>query len=270
MALQSSQRLPELLFYTKKSYRILQLQFQLQFYKGTHTPSTSTHAHYREFSIQNTILHAEDKELFEYYSTGSRNSTHRRQGNLLEMHPCVLQDLLVTFQAFQPQVLTKATPVTPLAPETFRTFQSFMTFQPFQAILQILQVPVSPGIPPHSSILQLECIFYSSIGFHRKLHRVPVEQLQTLQTLHSSKKGRCCDIGQFRIGKNRCQDDIFPRIELFPLSSCQVIILIARMTFNCSTSCLMSKVSTEITINTSRCYERAKQWNDNSQFSSHS
>ena len=40
--------------------------------------------------------------------------------------------------------------------------------------------------------------------------------------------------------RSRCQDDIFPRIELFPLSSCQVIILIARMTFNCSTSCLMS------------------------------
>ena len=44
MALQSSQRLPELLFYTKKSYRILQLQLQfqlqlqLQFYKGTHPP----------------------------------------------------------------------------------------------------------------------------------------------------------------------------------------------------------------------------------------
>ena len=67
-------------------------------------------------------------------------------------------------------------PVFPDTPKTFRTFQSFMTFQPFQAIpqiLQILQVPVSPGIPPHSSILQLECIFYnfyrsySSIGFHR-------------------------------------------------------------------------------------------------------
>ena len=42
---------------------------------------------------------------------------------------------------------------------------------------------------------------------------------------------RCCDIGQI---------DIFSRIELFPLSSCQVIILIARMTFNCSTSCLMN------------------------------
>ena len=124
---------------------------------------------------------------------------------------------------------------TPVAPETFRTFQSFMTFQPSR---QFYSVPVSPGNPPHSSILRLECIFYifynfySSIGFHRKLHRVPVGQLQTLQTfIHSSKKGRCCDIGQI---------DRFSIIELFPLSSCQVIILIARMTFHCSTSCLMS------------------------------
>ena len=61
----------------------------------------------REFSIQNTILHAEDKELFEYYITVSRNSTHRRQGDLLEMHPCVLQDLPMTFQAFQPQDLPR-------------------------------------------------------------------------------------------------------------------------------------------------------------------
>ena len=193
MALQSSQRLPELQFYMKKSYRILQLQF----YKGTHTHTS--YIRYREFSIQNPILHAEDKELFEYYyyyiqrakrpSFQKRNSTHRRQGDLLEIHPCVIQDLPKAFQAFQPQDLPKA----------FQTFQSFMTFQPFQAILQ---VPVSPGNPPHSSILRLECIFYifyrfynfySSIGFHRKLHRVPIEQIQTL---HSSKKGRCCDIGQ--------------------------------------------------------------------------
>ena len=73
MALQSSQRLPELLFYTKKSYRILQLQFQLQFYKGIHPSTYNLHVHTtstsREFSIQNTILHAEDKELFEYYIT---------------------------------------------------------------------------------------------------------------------------------------------------------------------------------------------------------
>ena len=90
-------RLPELLFYTKKSYRILQLHFQLQFYKGTHPSTYNLHVHTtstsREFSIQNPILHAEDKELFEYYITDSRNSTHRRQGDLLEMHPYVLQDI---------------------------------------------------------------------------------------------------------------------------------------------------------------------------------
>ena len=32
-----------------------------------------------------------------------RNSTHRRQGDLLEMHPCVTR----TFQAFQPQDLPR-------------------------------------------------------------------------------------------------------------------------------------------------------------------
>ena len=79
-----------------------------------------------------------------------RNSTHRRQKDLLEIHPCVLQTFQ-TFQSFQ-------------SFQTFRTFQSFMTFQPFQAILQ---VPVFPGNPTHSSILRLECIFYSSIGFQK-------------------------------------------------------------------------------------------------------
>ena len=68
----------------------------------------------REFSIQNPILHAEDKELFEYYyyyiqrakrpSVQKRNSTHRRQGDLLEIHPCVLQDI----PGIQPQDLPKA------------------------------------------------------------------------------------------------------------------------------------------------------------------
>ena len=152
MALQSSQRLPELLFYMKKSYRILQLQFQLQlqFYMCTLHYTTLQS---REFSIQNTILHAEDKELFEYYyyitegketfipDSGKEILRIERQGDLLEIHLCVLQ--------------------------TFQTFQSFMTFQPFQAILQILQVPVFPGNPTHSSILRLECIFYSSIGFQK-------------------------------------------------------------------------------------------------------
>ena len=50
-----------------------------------------------------------------------RNSTHRRQGDLLESIRVVYRTFQ-TFQSFQ----------------TFQTFQSFMIFQPFQAILQIL------------------------------------------------------------------------------------------------------------------------------------
>ena len=91
MTLQSSQRLPELLFYMKKSYKILQAPIPAPI------PAPMLHVHItlqsREFSIQNPILHTEDKELFEYYTPDSRNSTHRRQGDLLEMHPCVLHDI---------------------------------------------------------------------------------------------------------------------------------------------------------------------------------
>ena len=91
-----------------------QLQLQLQFYKGTHPPMQHLHLHVCTLhytSIQR-ILHPEiqfymQKTKSSSSTTDSRNSTHRRQGDLLEMHPCVLQDLPVTFQAFQPQVLTK-------------------------------------------------------------------------------------------------------------------------------------------------------------------
>ena len=112
-----------------------------------HSESNSTCRRQRALRV---LLHTEGKGP----SFQKRNSTHRRQGDLLEIHLYVLQDI---------PVITDTT-------ETFQTFQSFMTFQPFQAILQI---PVSPGNPPHSSILRLECIFYifyksySSIGFHR-------------------------------------------------------------------------------------------------------
>ena len=203
MALQSSQRLPELLFYTKKSYKILQ---------SSNSSSNPTRAHYREFSIQNPILHTEDRELFEYY-----NSTHRRQGDLLEIHPCVLQDI----------------PGNSSCSRDIQDIPVIHDLPAFQAILQCSSISRESTPFQHSPVRMhiLHILqFYSSIGFHRKLHRVPVGQLQTLQTLHS-KKGRCCDIGQI--------DRLFI-IELFPLSSCQVIILIARMTFNCSTSCLMS------------------------------
>ena len=147
MALQSSQRLSELLFYTKKSYRILQLQFQLQSYKSIHIQPT--HTHYTpenspsriQFYMQKTKSTSSTTTTFQRAKRPSfqkRYSTHRRQGDLLEIHPCVLQDI-PGIPATRP---SKGTPVItdiPVAPETFRTFQSFMTFQPLQAILQILQ-----------------------------------------------------------------------------------------------------------------------------------
>ena len=94
------------------------------------------------------------------------NSTHRRQGDLLEIHPCVLQDLPKTFQSFQ----------------TFRTFQSFMTFQPFQAILQILQILQCSSISRESTPFQHSPIRMHILQFDwfpQKLHQVPVGQLQT-------------------------------------------------------------------------------------------
>ena len=159
-------------------------------------PHLHVHSTSREFSIQNPILHTEDKELFEYYywcesRIQKGNSMHRRQGDLLEIHPCVLQDLPKTFQSFQ----TFQTFQSFQSFQTFRTFQSFMTFQPFQAILQILQCSsVSrESTPFQHSPIRMHILQFD--WFPQKLHRVPVEQLQTTN-IHSSKKGRCCDIGQ--------------------------------------------------------------------------
>ena len=89
------------------------------------------------------------------------------------------------------------------------------------------------------------------------------------------------DIANMPIGRNaifvedvedktlpRCQADIHFKIELIPSNVLSSKRLITRMTFNSFLSCLMSKESMEITINTSKWHERAKQWNDNSHISS--
>ena len=168
MALQSSQRLPELLFYTKKSYKILQ---------SSNSSSNPTRAHYREFSIQNPILHTENRELFEYY-----NSMHRRQGDLLEMHPCVLQDIQGNSSCSR----------------DIQDIPVIHDLPAFQAILQYSSISRESTPFQHSPIRMhiLHILqFLQFDWFPQKLHRVPVGQLQTLQTLHS-KKGRCCDIGQ--------------------------------------------------------------------------
>ena len=146
----------------------------------------------REFSIQNPILYAEDKELFKYYywcesRIQKGNSMHRRQGDLLEIHPCVLQDLPRTFQTFQPQDLPKALQILQTFQsfqtfqtfqsfqsfQTFRTFQPFMTFQPFQAILQILQILQCSSISRESTPFQHSPIRMHILQFDwfpQKLH----------------------------------------------------------------------------------------------------
>ena len=106
----------------------------------------------------------------------------------------------------------------PDAPETFQTFQSFMTLQPFQAILQILQcssISRESTQFQHSPIRMNILHILQFDWFPENSTEYQLGNYRTLQTLHSSKKGRCCDIGQTCIGK-RCQDDIFPRIELNP------------------------------------------------------
>ena len=147
---QSSQRLPELLFYTKKSYKILQLQSY-----------TCT-----------SILHAEGKELFKYYSPVSRNSTHRRQGDLLEMHPCVLHDIPGNSSC------SRDIPDIPVIHD----------LPAFQAILQCSSISRESTPFQHSPIRMHILQFYSSIGFHRKLHRVPVGQLQTLHSFFKERE----------------------------------------------------------------------------------
>ena len=87
------------------------LQFQLQFYTCTLHYSPENSPPRIQFYMQKTKSSSSTATTFQRAKRPSfqkRNSTHRRQGDLLEMHPCVLQDLPMTFQAFQPQDLPKA------------------------------------------------------------------------------------------------------------------------------------------------------------------
>ena len=104
------------------------------------------------------ILHSEDKELFDsFYIQKARRSsiqsTRHSSRKTFHRHSSSSR----TFQSFM----------------TFQTFQSFMTFQPSRHYytFQYFQYPtVFSGIPPIPAFLQLECKFYTPIGFHQKLH----------------------------------------------------------------------------------------------------
>ena len=78
-----------------------QLQFQLQFYTCTSTLHPENSPSRIQFYMQKTKSSSSTTTTFQRAKRPSfqkRNSTHRRQGDLLEMHPCVLQDLPMTFQ----------------------------------------------------------------------------------------------------------------------------------------------------------------------------
>ena len=143
--------------------------------------SNPTRAHYttiQRILHPESILHAEGKELFEYYSPVSRNSTHRRQGDLLEMHPCVLHDIPGNSSC------SRDIPDIPVIHD----------LPAFQAILQCSSISRESTPFQHSPIrmhilhILLILQFYSSIGFHRKLHRVPVGQLQTLHSFFKERE----------------------------------------------------------------------------------
>ena len=172
----------------------------------------------REFSIQNTILHTEDKELFEYYYYIQRakrpsfqipeKKFYAQKARRSSRNPSVCSTGHSRHSATRPSkgIQSSQTFQSFQSFQTFRTFQSFMTFQPFQAILQILHCSSisRESTPFQHSPIRMHILQFD--WFPQKLHRVPVEQLQ-ITNIHSSKKGRCCDIGQI---------DIFSRIELIP------------------------------------------------------
>ena len=83
----------------------------LQGYPYTIHPHTPTRAHPEnspsriQFYMQKTKSSSSTTTTLQI--PDFRNSTHRRQGDLLEMHPCVLQDLPMTFQAFSHKSLQR-------------------------------------------------------------------------------------------------------------------------------------------------------------------
>ena len=188
MILQSSQRLPELLLYTKKSYKILQLQFQLQFQLQPYTCTLQR------------ILHPESnstcrrQRALRVLQSSSRNSTHRRQGDLLEMHPCVLQDIQGNSNCSK----------------DIQDIPVIHDLPAFQAILQCSSISRESTPFQHSPIRMHILQFYSSIGF-QKTPPSTSWAITDITNIHSFFKER--EMLRYR---SRCQDDIFPRIELIP------------------------------------------------------
>ena len=139
-----------------------------------------------QFYIQKTKSSSSTTTTFQRTKKPSfqkRNSTHRRQGDLLEIHPCVLQDI----PGIQPQDLPKAS-------SYYRHSSLSSLSRHSSRSRDIPDIPVIhdlPAFPGNSTILQCSSISRESNPFQhsptrmhilqfdwfpQKLHRVPVEQ----------------------------------------------------------------------------------------------
>ena len=148
---------------------------------SSNSSSNPTRAQYREFYMQKT------KKLFEYY-----NSTHRRQGDLLEMHPCVSQGI----------------PGNSSCSRDIPDIPVIHNLPAFQAILQCSSISRESTPFQHSPIRMHILQFYSSIGFQKT---PPSTSWAITDITNITFKER--EMLRYR---SRCQDDIFPRIELIP------------------------------------------------------
>ena len=159
--------------------------------------SNPTRAHYT--TIQR-ILHPESNSTYRrqralrVLQSSSRNSTHRRQGDLLEMHPCVLQDIQGNSSCSR----------------------------------DIPDIPVIHDLPAFQAILQCSSISRESTPFQHSPIRMHILQFDWFPEnsteyqlgnyrhyKHSFILQRKGDVA-ISVKMSRCQDDIFPRIELIP------------------------------------------------------
>ena len=140
-----------------------------RFFKAP-TPAPILHVHITENST------CRRQRALRILQSSSRNSTHRRQGDLLEMHPCVLQDIQGNSSCSR----------------DIQDIPVIHDLPAFQAILQCSSISRISTPFQHSPIRMhiLHILqFLQFDWFPQKLHRVPVGQLQTLQTFILQRKG---------------------------------------------------------------------------------
>ena len=130
--------------------------------------------------------------------SSSRNSTHRRQGDLLEMHPCVLQDIQGNSSCSR----------------DIQDIPVIHDLPAFQAILQCSSISRESTPFQHSPIRMhiLHILqFLQFDWFPQKTSPSTSWAITDITNIHSFFKER--EMLRYR---SRCQDDIFPRIELIP------------------------------------------------------